>query len=398
MTKKIIQSMLLGLIMACLGPVDARADVRIGAPRTDPQQVELTSDPTTGTIYAVVRWPTSFTLNRSTDKGATWTETHVSSGATSDVDVTFFNGSVYVAAIGGSNEREAVLFRFDASGIADGWVRFVQSSDFIGGETIEDVAVSSNAQGDDSILAFAFIEEDGRLRVHLVDSASPDTLTELSPAIASVQDGATGLDIDFDAATNVLYLSYLSDSDVVHVAAWSGLLWTDTAPFPGYSGADDRTRISADAGRQAVVFAHPFVEGNGAYLLTRDFAVSSSWGIGRELRPTPTGPYTSFDVSVEGDRGWALAYAEDSAVYDAILMAVKSGYGSGVWPFSTVVNFQDHQIGTTFALEFLEDPCSGGYGLAYVTDGLELYFTFLYGSGMFCDGFESGDLGAWSAP
>jgi hypothetical protein len=402
MITKFIQSTRAALVLAALlawsSTVPAKADVRIGAPRTDPQQVELTSDPATGTIYAVARWPTSFTLNCSTDKGATWTETYVSTGATGDVDVAFFNGSVYVAAIGGSNDREAVLFRFDASGIADGWVRFVASTDFVGGEAIEDVAVASNAQGDASILAFAFIEEDGRLRVHLVDSAAPDTLTELSPTIASVQDAAAGLDIDFDATNDVLYLSYLSDSEVVHVAAWSGLLWTDTAPFPGYSGTDDRTRISADNGRQAVVFAHPFVEGDGAYLLTRDFAVSSSWGIGRELRPTPTGPYTSFDVSVEGDRGWALAYAEDSAVYDAILMAVKSGYGSGVWPFSTVVNFEDHQVGTTFALEFLDDACSGSYGLAYVTDGLDLYFTALYGGGLFCDGFESGDSGRWSAP
>lgn len=400
MTTKIIQgtksALMSAAIVAALGTASAEADVRIGAPRTDPQQVELATDPATGTMYAAVRWTTSFTLNLSTDKGATWTETYASSGATDDVDIAVFNGHVYVGVIGGTLGREAVLFRYDATtGAWDNWVEFVPSTGFDTGEVIADVALSSNAGGSGTMLAFAFIEEDGRLRVHTLDESDPDTLAELPPAIASVQDAEAGLDIDFDDTTDVLYLSYLSETDVLHVAAWSGLLWTDTAPFPGYSGSQDLTRISADAGRQGVVFDHPFTEGDGAYLLTRDFAVSSSWGIGRELRPTPNGPYTAFDVSVEGGRGWALAHAEDSAAYDAILMAVKSGYGSGSWPFGTVVNFEDHQIGTTFDLEYLAGGCVDGYGLAYVSDGLELYFTYLYDASIFCDGFESGGLTAW---
>lgn len=384
-------------ILGLFAPTVA-ADSRIGGSRTLPEQVELASDSGSRNLYVVARWGDSFTFNLSTDGGLTWSETWASSWATTDVDLAVMGGHVYVACLS-VLQSEVILYRFSrTTGLAEAWSRSVPVTDWAGGNNGKEVALTSDLTGADETLYLGLVEDWGRLRAFYLYVTDPDTVLELPTDILDVTDAEAGLDMDFNDGGVGVYFSYLSTDSTVHVARWVSLLWEDSAPFPSYSGNDLRTRVSAHDNRVVVGFDHTFAEGTGLYTLVRNRWGASSWGIGEEKRPPAGGdPYFGFDVSADGNRGWAAAYGRESTGYDPMLMATKAGYGVGPWVLPTVANQVELRSGTQPAMDFVTGRCAEGYGLVYVADDLAPYFTIHHDASISCDGFASGDLAGWSA-
>ncbi len=374
------------------------ADTRIGGTRTDAQTMNLDFDALTGNVFAVVRWgsttgDSAWTMNTSEDGGLTWSESYAYSSSVGliDVDCTVVSNYVYVAYVAGNAQDEARLRRCLAStGAIDGSFGYQTVFD-AGANTVEEVALASNADDFNNRIYYAAIQSNDVLRYAYDVGSDGTTFIEQSPAGANPE---YGLDMTWDnnrsACAEFLYVSYAGNDGDIHVLGHGEANWTDWA-VEADAGSFRTTAISAYEDTIICAFEYPYVYGTGIrYRISYD--CGDTWAPGTLAIPDGTTVFGYFepDVDARDGHGTAIIYQAEAGEIDPMYYRTRAGFAPGAWSDPALFNDYDVYTGSDTALAHLP-PLAGesfSHGALYLSldpDFRTPYFDRPQASGVACD-------------
>jgi hypothetical protein len=370
-----------------VGPGGQRlTDIRIGGTRSDAQTMNLDFDAQNGNLFMVVRWgsttgTSAWTMNTSTDDGLTWSETYVfaSSVGLVDVDCAVVDDYVYVGYVVGNADAEARIRRcLVSTGAVDNGFGFNVVLD-AGANTIEEVALASNAHDFDNRIYYAVIQSNDILRWAWDEAANGATFTEDSPAGTSAE---FGLDMTWDHARGTcddyVFVSYTSNAGTIRVLAYDSA-WTSWTVETGV-GTSRNTAISAYEDTIICAFEYPYTEGTGIrYRIS--YNCGTTWNAGSLAIPDGSSVFGYFepDVDARDGAGTAITYQAEAGLLDPMYYRTRAGYAPGSWSDPGI--FADHDVytGSDTALAHVP-PLAGelfSHGAAYISldpDNRTLYF------------------------
>ncbi len=382
-------------------------DVRVGGANTDAQDAAIDYDRTTGNIFIAVSWgpdnasPGNWTLNRSTNGGASWAETYAWTAGTDSplIDMAVVDGFVYVSYVSPLEANKGRTRRnFATTGTSDTVYNFHDVVD-VSPATVTDISIGGNADSADNRIYMATIDSSNNLRYFWDVASDGQTFTEASPAVSA----SRGLDMhwNWNDIDKFLYFSYLGTDGAVHaLGRGSGGIWYDSVVEATYTGhVSGRTRVSAHDNTVFVVYTHDMTNGQGVrYRISYNDGVSWNYG---DLYAPGSGEPLAYqpDISARsGQRSMAI-YNREEGTLDNAYHLERSGFAPGSWtdPFD-FANQNAYTAGANF-IQYIGSLCVKSYGLAYLTDGSGdgqlLYFDLSDVRGFFCDGFESGTTSGW---
>lgn len=368
-------------------------------------QVVLEHDPSSGNLFAVVRWGSSWGLFISHDQGASWSESYHYSGLFLigvKVDLEFHSSPVfgdfaYVAYSYNGNligtTAVAKIRRFAAaSGIYDeAWGSNTPLTDET--RNFKEIALSIG-EGIDYVI----LRDDGRI-LDLVGIISNPGLPWFNQD-TGVTDADRGLAVAYpgpDSQHIGLFITFIGDDDRVKMsrrARPSGFIQTFNVEDPPQSWAD-KTSVVAEG--DIAVVAWECQPGAGAYqgVRTTRIVATSTYanGISTFDGPEVYAPGVDLHDPQVAGIGNAIVYTNGPQ----IIFRERDSYTAS-WSNDTHV-LNDHGIvpgeGDAFAFERLGSK----YGIAYFDVSGDVYFNTRADSigMMFRDGFESGNLNMWSS-
>ncbi len=357
-------------------------DVRIGT-RADGRIACLDFDAATGYLFAVLCWGAGtggqayWTAHRSTDGGATWSETTAfgSSSGIVEVSATVVGGYVYVGYILGGAPSEFRLRRcLVPSGSLDGGYGYQVVLD-AGAATFEEICVVSNAQSSDNRIYCFAIQSSDSLKMRLDDAADGTTFSDLSPPVA---DAETGLDATWNHgyADHFLYVCYVATDGRIRAQS-RGATWTGHN-LASASGVVHRYGVSISAYEDNVICAYESAMENGRgieYRISYDAGVVWSTG----YLATPDGAtvsgYMCPDVDAHDGHGTAVVYQAEVGEPDPVYYQKRAGYQPGGW--ETRQQFNDHDVSTGSWLTLSDVPVLGttcfSHGAVYFNGGIPYF-------------------------
>jgi len=367
-------------------------------------QVVLDHDPSSGNLFAVVRWGSSWGLFISYDQGASWSESYHYSGLFQmgmKVDLEVHNSSIYgdfayvaYSYNGTLNSTTAVakIRRFAAaSGIYDeAWGSNTPITDDT--RNFKEITLSAG-EGIDYVI----LRDDGRI-LDLVGMISNPGLPWFNQD-TDVTDADRGLDVAYpgpDSEHIGLFITYVGDDDRVKMARRarpSGFIQVFHVESPPQPWAD---KTSVVANGDVAIVAWECQPDNGSYqgVRTTRIVATSTFANGIERFEGPELYVPGIDLhdpQVAG-HGNAIVFSRGPS----IVYRDRDSY-SAYWNGTSTLNDQNivPGEGDAFAFEWL----GWGYGIAYFDANGDVYFNASANSSgmMFGDGFESGDLSRWSS-
>jgi hypothetical protein len=368
----------------------------ISTARAGADRVLLERDPASGRLWALVTWAEGWSLHTSYDEGTSWFETYFRplGFRTNDVAIAIGGGHLWVAYVtdlAAGAQDWGVVTRFGRqSGQLDaayGSKVFVSTSG--SGESIEEVALASNAEGSDDALWFASRASDGDLIVRRVPAGSgwPATdlpMVELYPADSLALDWSPSPGAPFAPA---LLLGHRSGH-------WTLLFGSDgSAALEVLTAVDSGcpiVSVGGAGGRAAIACVLP---GSPA-------RAGAKYGSGADWRDDWLHATVDTTLDVPDDSavvilgGAPLAAAIQqpgdarSSYYVQSLDAPVAGPLSGFDPGDGAATGPD---------SFAAVDLPRGVGLAWVRWGGTPMFGRLGARPLFLDGFESGGAGRWSS-
>ncbi len=356
---------------------------RVGGTRTGATTYEMDFAPN-GTLYAVVSWPDTWTLNRSADGGNTWTETYSWGAQPGDVDIAVVDGFVYVGYLFSNTGR---MRRFDAgTGASDA----AYGSPFLftgtGGELpLLDVAIEGNADTFNNRIFFGTLKSDGTIFFSWDESSDGLTPTELSPLIANA---TPPLDMAWNAdfATYGVFMSYGTATGDAGVSRWDGFSWPLTTVQPGLAAGAD----IAISGYQDTIIVGYQLPGT-AVQYDISYNGGDSYGFGANF---PTALNNKTDVAASLGYGTAQLTGVEVGEPDILRVVHRPTYAPGAWTNNVDSNQIDVLTGSKVAIEAL--PAFGGgaysYGVMHMAIGGVPYFDRIDDTGS-CIGDIADDFG-----
>jgi hypothetical protein len=352
-------------------------DYRIGGTRTEAQTMSLDYDAQNGNLFAAVRWGSTtgtscWTMNISADSGLTWSESY-SYGSTVgliDVDCVVSDEYVYVAYVVGNATNEARMRRCLVSdGAIDSSYAFQVVFD-AGANTVEDVALASNADDYDNRIYYAIIQSNDVLRYAFDAADDGTTFAEGSPASSNPE---FGLDMTWDNTRNncaeFIYISYSGTDGNIHVRGHSESDWTDWTVDTGV-GSFRRTAISAYEDTIICAFEYPFNDGTGIrYAISYNCGVSWSPGTLAVPDGSSISGYFEPDVDARDGDGTAIIYQAEAGEFDPMYYRTRAGFAPGAWSDPTIFSDYDVYTGSDTAIAYLP-PMAGelfSHGATYIS-------------------------------
>lgn len=373
-------------------------DIRIGGSRTEAQTMNLDYDAASGNVFAVVRWgstigTSAWTVNISTEGGASWFESYsfTSSVGLTDVDCAVVDDYVYVAYVAGNAPEEARIRRcLTSTGAIDSSYGYHVVFD-AGTDTVEEVALASNANDLDNRIYYAMIQSDDVLRWAYDVGSDGTTFVEDSPTGANPE---FGLDMTWDnnrsACAEFLYVSYAGNDGDIHVLGHAESSWTDWAVEEG-TGSFRTTAISAYENTIICAFEYPYSYGTGIrYRISYD--CGDTWTPGSLAVPDGAAVYGYFepDVDARDGHGTAIIYQAEAGEFDPMYYRTRAGFAPGTWSDPSIFSDHDGYTGSDTALGHLP-PLAGesfSHGALYLSldpDFRTPYFDRPQASGAACD-------------
>jgi hypothetical protein len=359
------------------------ADVRIGGDRTGARAVSVDFDEQSGNLFSVIGWGSAegdayWTMNVSTDHGASWTETYAWYSTTGiiDVDAAVVYDWVYVGYVAGGSEDEVRMRRCHANtGGVDGLYSYHVVLD-AGSNTFTEVVMAANADDFDNRIYCLAIESNRDLRMAWDIASDGTTFVEVTPPVSP--HASRGLDATFDnnlVCDEFLYASYLGTDGNIHVQKLeSGDMWTDDIIA---TGAYASTNASISAFGEVIICAYniEMTDGYGIqYRISYDCGVT--WTGGNLAEPDDIiHLYLRPSVDARNGLGTAVAFEAQTGAPDEALYRFRYGFAPGSWSAPVVFNDQNVSAGVAMVL----GPLSHGadhmdHGAVYITDTLVPYF------------------------
>jgi hypothetical protein len=358
-------------------------DARIGDPRTDCDSHVIDFDAATGNLFVVAQWGTDWSLNISTDHGATWTQTYAwNSGVTMlDVDAAVVSGYVYVSYV---VDYDAATGRLRRCTTANGAVDTVYDwhSVISGGADILDMSVASNADDWNNRLYYAAIMSDNTIQWHWCDSYDGTVFYDESPSVANA---ASGLDMHWNEGRGsssdwFFFLSYVGLDDNVHVLRHTIPTWEDMIVDAYTGGSPGRTAISAYEDTVICAFEYAATWGGQGIKYQITYNAGDHWNYGTitdELNET--GNFMVVDVTARGGGGTAAVFCHEIGEPDDVFLQHRPGYQPGPWNAREKVNDYDVTTGSWTAINYLPHATDLNPNLLETTtawDGLEYISSF----------------------
>ncbi len=362
-------------------------DVRIGT-RTAGRMASLDYNAANGYLFAVVGWGATsggeayWTVNRSTNDGASWGETYAwYSGATGglvDMSATVAGGYVYVGYVEGDVANEYRLRRCSATtGAVDSGYGFKVVVD-AGALSIRQVTIVSNAMTFDNRIYCLAIQSNDAVRHFWTVASTATSFSEMSPAGASAR---TGLDASWNPGytSNYLHLAYAGTDDEIHVQClgWSG--WTDVILLSS-SAVSHRSGVSVSSYHDVVICAHEYLmtDGQGiAYGISYDGGSAGTWNLYNYVfQPAAgEGPYQCPDVDTHNGVGCAIIASHEEGEPDAVYCRKRAGFAPGLWEDKWQFNDHDVTTGTPTTLSHVPvlGPACFSLGAIYLSSGVPYF-------------------------
>jgi hypothetical protein len=343
--------------------------------------MSLDFDEQNGNVFSVVRWGSTtatayWTVNLSTDGGTTWAETY-SWGSTVgiiDVDGVVVDDYLYVAYVaGGATSNEGRMRRcLVSTGAVDGGYGFHTIVD-AGANTIEEVALASNADDYDNRIYYFAIQSNDVLRYFWDAADDGTTFTDGgSPAVANAE---FGLDATFDysapsgTCVDFLYVSYSGNDGNIHVLGRDETTWTDWSVESG-AGSYRTTAVSAYEDTIICAFEYPYTDGTGIrYRIS--YNCGDSWGVGTIAVPDGTTVFGYFepDIDARDGDGTAIIYQAEAGELDPMYYRTRAGFAPGAWSDPALFSDYDVYTGSDTAMNYLP-PLAGemfSHGAMYIS-------------------------------
>ena len=377
-------------------------DVRVGGPRSEAQTLCLDFDGQTGNLFSAIRWGSTsgsayWTMNISTDDGDTWGETYswASSVGIIDVDATVVDDFVYVAYVsGGASVNEGRIRRcLVATGAIDSGYGFYTVVN-AGTNTVEDVALASNADDFDNRVYYLAIQSNDVLRFFWDAADDGTTFTDGgSPAAANAE---FGLDATWDyngpngTCSDFLYVSYSGNDGNIHVLGRDETSWMGWTVESG-TGSFRTTAVSAYEDTIICAFEYPYTDGTGIrYRIS--YNCGDSWSPGTIAVPDGASIFGYFepDVDARDGDGTAIIYQAEAGELDPMYYRTRAGFAPGGWSDPALFSDYDVYTGSDTAISYLP-PLDGeafSHGAMYISldpDFRTPYFDRPGASGAPCD-------------
>lgn len=367
-------------------PLSGGTDVRLGGLRTEGHQASLDYDIATGHLCCVVRWGTTtgtsaWTVNFSSNDGATWSETasYISSLGLIDVSAAAVSGLCYVGYVYGGDAGNLRVRRYRMSDGAGDAAYGFQSILDAGAATIRDVAVVTNSEDYDNRVYVFTIQSDHALRYAWDVSTDGTTFTtEASPAVA---DADSALDASWGNARGCgpfLFVSYAGTDGRIHVQSRDASVWTD-ASIASSAGVSRPTSVSVYQATVICAYEHLYAEGRGIqYSISYD--CGATWNVGLLADPGQefAASFMAPDVDARDGHGTAITYTAEAGEPDSAYYHVRQGYQPGGWAAPMVFNDHDVLTGTQTAIAHLPrlSPHALSHGAVYYGGSSVPYFDY----------------------
>ncbi len=359
-------------------------DVRIGT-RTGGRMASLDHDG--GAIYAVGGWGAStggeawWTVNRSANRGASWTETYAwyagASGGLIDMSATVVGGYIYVGYVAGDYASEYRLRRCLGSTGAVDAVYGYQTIANAGALTFREVTLVSNALSSNNRVYCFAIQSDHAVRFFWTGASTGTTFTENSPAGASAW---TGLDASWNPgyATYYLHLAYAGTDDKIHVQRLATTGWVDRTLLAA-SAVYHRSGVSISAYHDVVICAYEYQMANGRGIV---YGISyaggdPTWDLYNyvfEPDGVDIGSYQCPDVDAQDGHGTAIVASAEVGEPDRVYYRKRAVYAPGLWEEKSQFNDNDVLTGTPTTLAHVPVLTSSFSHGAIYFDGSIPYF------------------------
>lgn len=370
--------------------------VRIGT-RTTGQEVALDYDLPTGNLFAVVNWGNAvgWSLHVSTNGGSSWSESYFWCCGVELVDLSVVDGFAYVAYVPSSPSFEARLRRHFATTGAEDVAYFFQTVVDVSPATLREIALASNADDLDDRIYYGVMASDNSVRFFWDEAWDGTTIAEVSPAVSNASRGldmARNIGWPVLTGPDYLFLSYVGTDASIYVHRVDNFGWDGGTPVSTGQISADRTSISAYHDTALVAYEYASPTGQGAqYRITYDGG--SGWATGSFAPAVGAGTFFDPLVTARSGSGTAMIYEQETGVMDTVFLQDRDGYAPGVWSLPVPVNELDFLTGAGDRFGF--DWLGVGFGVAYI-DWLGAVYCVVPGQ-IFSDGFESGDVSAWSS-
>jgi len=370
-----------GTALPAGGDGSRAADARVGNPREGAYRMALDFHDGADRLFAVLLWDTGYTVNISHDGGDSWSETFewYNANGCFDVDGVVADDFFYVAYVPYSSQEWGNLRRFnEADGSSDSGYGFVRVVD-VSPNTIRDVAMASNAGGDDDDLYYVAALNIGEVEFVVGDSDTGDNWLNVE---TYMDDFAGGLDACVNA--HPLYdnpmFSYISTDNRVILKKWN-MYWFLLVVEPEYTGYvfRPRTAIASYENTTICAYGHHFDNGYG---VRYGVNTTDSYTFQRAALSEPAvGEHDSWlaDVSLRDYAGVGAVYLKETGGGSAdVWFRCHPGIsvppaGSGEWEDPVQVNEHDSDCTETPVISWIPpspvgDPDAWAFGMLYLTD------------------------------
>jgi hypothetical protein len=392
----------LGVGIGWKTPVPSRTpdhyyDVPIGNGRTGYQDAALGFDDESDTILALIQWSDGWSMNVSTNLGASFSETYFWSPV-AETDMAVVGGHAWVGYAPTTYDATLRMRRFDSADGSEDVTYGYETITDVAPNTISEVAVAGNAPDNNNrIYAACLVQETDVVEFWWDDL----TGTSFLSFPTGITNASSGLDIAWNPYTSRidgrgrLWISYVTTGNQVqlHRSAPADFELRATQTFTGLQWV---TGVSAFADNVYCVYSEGI--GGGVYgvnyMTTPDGG--DSWLVDDAYRPGAGDPSAHGpNVSVRSGAGRAVIFTTDETGDDLAWHVQRRGWNPGAWtaPFS-FSNF-DASWGSKTEIEWLGPRCVSSYGLVYRDDLAVPYFDVITPNCFFDDGFESGSTSAW---
>lgn len=382
-----------------VGTVEQRAyqDVRIGDPRLAAQSVDLDFHRGTGNFFAAVSWADGWSLNISTDGGATWQETYFYPSA-SEISMKVGGDFAWVSYASSTTPTQLRMRRFSAETGASDSIYHYQLVGNIHPATIIDVAMTSSADDNDSAVYVACIGSDNAA-YFFWDDLVGTSFDSVHPPITNAE---ACLDITYNPDSSSGFFLFMSFEGMGWLQVWRLHFFVgwDHPLTSVVNGNNNYTAISAYQDTIVTMIEMDNTYGNGIL----QFVNTNSGQGGEWSAEIVYYPYSSStpeaagpDVSLRSPFGSMLTYQLEEGAFDGVYYRQRQGHGLGSLSNAVSINDVDSAAQEQTTVEWLGAGCGGTYGVVYLSGGdFVPYFDLVTPWAIFCDGFESGNTSAWN--
>jgi|GEM_PF-2819267 len=340
------------------------SDVQVET-RGSARQTCLDFDDGTGNLFVVVRLngdssDTRWTINFSSDNGATWNETTrwISSvGEVSDIDAAVVAGWLYIGYVAPDPAGNYFDARMRRAYTSDGSIDSAYGYQIVfetPGFNVRDVAVTTNEDNSaDQVYCVAITDELPLAADNLLCYSSDLGGLIWTWIPTGIYNASYGLDASWnqDAAENDLVVSYVDNQYCLNVGMLSAAGWT----FELYLdfNLDNGTAISAY--QDHIIVVYKYVEGSDSkikYQISYDGGAHWLYWFVAE-----TGNNKKPDVTARRGCGIAVTWQQEAGAFDPAFFS-RRPYANSIWTTPVAYNETDVITGLNMSIEWLP-PIAG---------------------------------------